>query len=803
MFARHATLRRVIAAALLLAVGGCAQWRLPRIDPSGERIFLPQQASAPAAPQVNPNLPLLGNVDAAPVLSAPTPLAASPSGLNTGLGCIDNCPVANWLNDEIHSGCDWLHGDSPTVSPPGMPVTAARPVRERLVMTPQRVLAPVGSEVILKAGVCGKDQYLYTNRRIEWMLGREGVGQLVTIGERGEMDFMRLPWQRPDKVDNFFAVGYTSPFHTCINRGTADTTDDVQVRPGDAWITVSSASEGTSFVTAYAPESADWETRRDTAVIYWIDAQWQMPPSANVQLGQPHTLTTVITRQSDGAPVEGYLVRYEVTDGSRAALGYDAGQTSEVRTDSQGRASVEVTPTDDGAGSSQVTITVVRPARSGEMASPRLEVGQGQATITWSPTGSPGATAPPATFPPSLPPTQPPTTNPPGGGTRPPDPFEPPTPPAAGRPELDVRIERKSLAPVRVNEKVAFVVTVVNNGDAPARDIVLYDRFDRGLQHDQDPTGRKEIKYLGMPDIGAGESDQVTLEFGVTAVGQQCHAVTVEAVGAEDGFARACIQVEPPAAPPQAELTIPVDGELQRDVGQEYNFRARVVNNSQVAAVNVEVEMQLDPTLEPLEAEVGYTRTGGGFRWVIPRLEPNQSKPFGLRCRCIAPSDSSGVKVYVRAANSPEYAEASTVEILPRTSIDPAPPAPGPTAPPTGLGAVLYSPTNPTQVSSRGSLNVAVTNHSATPMTNVEFRLVFPQQIRPQLTAQQTQLPFRTVGNTLEFQPITELRAGETVRVIVPFDPVAQGNAQVIIEARSNESPAGVSVSETISILSR
>ena len=45
----------------------------------------------------------------------------------------------------------------------------------QLLLTPTRIVAPVGGEVILLAGVCGKDEYLVTNEPIEWMLSPKSV----------------------------------------------------------------------------------------------------------------------------------------------------------------------------------------------------------------------------------------------------------------------------------------------------------------------------------------------------------------------------------------------------------------------------------------------------------------------------------------------------------------------------------------------------------------------------------------------------------------------------------------------------
>ena len=166
------SLRRISPALFVLSalcVGGCAG--LPRIDPSGERFLVfPDNDAAVTAP----GLPApAGNLVAPPVVgsggNSACPLCPFGNGGlgNCGLGesCLGSlralgsaCPLDGSCRD-----FDLFGARSPTAPPPGpavaTPLAATAPratlpdADETLSVTPERILAPVGSEVVLKAGV--------------------------------------------------------------------------------------------------------------------------------------------------------------------------------------------------------------------------------------------------------------------------------------------------------------------------------------------------------------------------------------------------------------------------------------------------------------------------------------------------------------------------------------------------------------------------------------------------------------------------------------------------------------------------
>lgn len=813
------TRRLVLLALAAITASGCALDRLPRIDPTGQRLLLfpdeptptisplPQSAAPTLNPAVASNLPATTpNVVAPPVFTDPF----LPGGAGTATTDLLGQPVL-------------VGPPVATTAGQAMPGTlvALAPQGEALSISPSRVLAPVGSEVILVGGVCTESGYLRTNDRIEWMLDRAGTGQIVTVGGRGELDILRLPQNTPRKIDNYFAIGATSPYAECLDRGTPDPSDDVQIRRGDAWITVSSPTEGTSYVTAYAPNVPNWGGRTARATIYWIDAQWAFPPSVTLSPGESHTLTTTITRQSDGAPIAGWIVRYRVAGGS-AGLGYEQGQTSEVATNNQGRASVEITPTDNRPGTTNIEIEIVRPEQAGAAASPRVTLGTGITSITWAAGGITG-TPMPTTPPPVLPPTDAAPVAPPVDSWQSPTPAPTPQPaPPAGRPDLVVRIEQRSSGPFRVGSQVEYLVTVVNQGDGTARNVKIVDEFDPGLENDAAAPGEQFIKSDTPFDLEPGASQALPLVFRVTQPGRLSHSVTVTADNAVTASDRAFLTAEGSGvgggALAEPTLRVTMDGPLRSNVGDTAQFKIKVENIGTTPATNVAVVNDRDPELvpvgdiRPFDQDL-YLRTGQ-IRWTIERIAPGGSEEFQLACECRQPAQSSCNRVEVTADGlSAAKFDQRCLEIRPQFDGGGviAPPLGGtpPVAPPQGggLDITITETKTPARVNERFLIFVGVRNNTGTSQQNVQLRVLIPPVLQGDYGQVSSPAPAQTApwgeyGTALLVGPIPEIAAGADYRVTIPVDAVQQGPGKVIAES-SSATLAPQAVERDIQVLPR
>jgi hypothetical protein len=501
-------------------------------------------------------------------------------------------------------------------------------------------------------------------------------------------------------------------------------------------------------------------------------------------------LTTTVLRRTDGAPLAGWLVRYEATSG--ASFGYEGGNVVEVPTDGAGRASVEVSPVDAAGGSTSVNITIVRPPMAGTDASPQLEIGRGVATISWDA----GAVAGPETFQvqpaPMNPgfvspsPASPPATTSPYESTpRPALPntdspatesyVKPSAEPAPGRPRLDIEVRRTTAENVAVGDFVSFDIVVTNRGDGTARGIKIRSQFDRGLSHPEAKPNVFAVDYNTMRDLPPGDSETIPLTFGVVAGGTQCHEVTVTAEGAEAATARGCITAG------QATLEIEVRGHRSRVVGQTAEFVAVIRNVADVAATNIEIVARCDAPLDPSRAEPGHQRLpDGGLVMRIEKMEAKEQRTFRMEAVCRTPALSACNRISVSADGGISVADEACVEILPAQP--PGSPV-GPAAPAaSNLRLTITESTNPARVGERLVVYLNVQNSGQQVERQVSVRMLLPPELAADAAQIQPQSEASVRGQEIRFSTIPELQPTAERQYVIPVNVNRDGKVTIRAE---------------------
>jgi len=835
-----------------LAGSGCAQFRLPAIDPSGDHLFLPGGATttletctpkpafkAPPKPQPCP-ANTLGNQ--APIAYGPTP------------------PQGSCATDGVNA----MAGQTPV----GQRLVGGK---NQLKVNPARLVAPVGSEVVIVAGFCGPDGYFLTKEPLEWTLAQDSVGHIVEVGGGTNPYLQQLFHDSPDKRSSNYALNRSFTEGRVLTRGTPNPSDDVRVGKGQAWISVTSPTEGTSHVTVLAPEQKDWERRRQTSTIHWIDAQWQFPGPAITAAGQPVALVTSVTRATNGSPLAGWLVRYSVPEGTNAAFSNGANEM-EVPADESGRAMVEIVPRSNDGTMAQVAVQIIRPSlASGDL--PKTVVGQGTTSVTWSAPGlSIRVLGPEAmslgqstTFrievtnmgdlpardvvvSDALPPTLKFVGSNPVGqsfgdrmewrlgdlaprSARPIDVTAQATRAGDARYCVKARsadglatescLDRlKVYAPAlqlevfgpktaEVGQEVQFQVRLTNRGTTLLRGVQLLDQFDPGFAHAQ---GQRSPISQQLGEMAVGDVKEVAVTFIVRQPGTLCHTVQASAEGGQTASMRACLTARVgaggagPAIPASNAMRVLLSGPRQATVDQIAEYRFSVVNTSAAAIGNVRVVYDSDPGLESTKASEGFQALPRQLAWNVGTLMRDERREFTVQARCLSPAQAATVRVTAYADPNITVSETWATAVAPSGNAGPA----APPTPPADAGALPAAPNDPAVV---GDLAVTVTdlvnpvrigqstryvilikNDRNASDRNVMLRFRLPEGL--DLTKVRVTGPTRNPkispdGRTWEMDAVAEVRANEAlVPYYVEVTPTAAGRITFEVEVISWRSPS-------------
>ncbi len=687
---RHVT--AIIALTLVFVGSGCSQLRLPAIDPTGSCLFSPLPTTTGLAlPCMNGDCALsgpcqclgclggLGSCLRCPGFSFPDPAfqdpADPPACVNpnavTGSGVASNEPCVPG------PGC----GGDCLVGPPailyGTEINATKacklPPRGKrgcILLTPQKIVAPVGGEVMLLSGICGTDGYLQVGEPLEWMLSRDSVGNIIAVGDDAPGMLHRLAKiPAAEKQDGAYARGVTSTKAALITRGNTNPADDVKLEKGQTWLTLSSPSEGTSHVTVLAPDSECWDQRKANATIYWVDARWQFPGPQRLNAGVAAELVTRVTRAEGSLPARGWKVRYELMNPELATFaGTDGSSVVEVNVDDSGNAPATLVPIPGTSGNAIIDVRVIRPGGLSDNM-PDLTLGRGQAFVTWSSpqltlrTGGPEVASydvPFDVFANIANPGDQDATGvevraaiPEGVKVLSSDAFAKVFPNSVvweigtipPQQQLDIGLKLSATSPISISfeargdgglaaddsvrvdiyrpslvlrvspekqryeagDSVVYSIEVENTGDRPLRDVGLTALGDEYMTHSQENTREVANDKTDGP-LQPGQIWRSTVAFTSLDSGLRCVNFTATAAGGQQQSQSSCVTVinRPPPTPA---MSVTVSAARDRIVvGDRIFIRGRVENTGAIPLKNVRVTMSYDPQVVPEQATVDFPR---------------------------------------------------------------------------------------------------------------------------------------------------------------------------------------------------
>ncbi len=682
----------------------------------------------------------------------------------------------------------------------------------RLEVRPLESTNPVRTQHVLIATVYDENGKPRRDRRVEWML--EGVGNIIEVDESGIFP------GRGYKVDNKYAVSYTDYGDHRITRGNADPNDDFVIHPGQTWCVVSSAVEGDTHVTVYAPEIANWDAHKVFVTKHWVDAEWVLPPPAVNRTGTEHTFATHLLRHTDRQPLANYRVRYRILDGPPAVFLPHRTQEAVVVSDLSGNAVVKLAQTAPLPGVNRIGIEIIRPPDPTSPSGVGIVIGSGETTKEWqAPQLSLAVTGPPsATLGQEIPFTitltntgpvevqaltvhstlaeglqyvrsMPPASVEnnqltwtlgalPGGrahtlqmvfrSTR----AGPVTTCATVTTVEGIRDEKcvttQITAPqltvtllgpatAALNAPITYRVTASNPGSGPASNVLLSAAFDAGMEHET----RANPVELPIGTVGAGESRTVNLILTPRRLGPQVNRIAATA----DGNLRA--QAEHTVLVQKAQLTISKTGPAARYLDRPAVWEIRVVNTGEAALTTVVVRDQLPPELSFLTATEGGQLTGTDVIWNLGTLQPREQKVVQVTTRSAKLTRQAVNAAVVTADGGLQERAEAAIEIrgVPAFDLDVAK-----VGDPVALkGTVRYT--------------ITVTNRGSLPANGVEITATVPAQMV--VTGANGPSRQRVEGQRVIFPPVDNVQPGQTLTYTIEVRASEAGDVRFQAELRA------------------
>jgi uncharacterized repeat protein (TIGR01451 family) len=661
-------LHAFVLAALVLSMAisaGCQTLSLPAIDPTGNRIFTNQFTTI-----LTPHDPNNGYPSTQPAFQAPPeppPCIQGANGTNKKLckGCLagKGCLARKKEAEEIRGRCG------------------------QLLLTPTRIVAPVRGEVVLLAGVCGKDEYLVTNEPIEWMLSPNGVGEIVEVGDdtkgQRKSHWKKETGPKVEKLDVDFARGRTSREAGRITRGTSDPTDDLPIRKGQTWISLTSASEGVTNVTALAPDSDVWDKRRQTATIYWVDASWVPPREQFVKSGERVPLVTQVMKAEGVSPATGWIVRYRVTDDQFARFMPSQQPSVDVVVDRDGKAVTEIVHESKFPfGTAIVEVEVIRPAQGDKL--PEVTVFRGTTTVTWS--------APQLTL-------------------------------EAFGPEVGTP-----------GQPLGYVATVKNLGDMVAENVVVSVVIPNGMRLDPTttrlpPDAQTNPQVLQWVVGPLDARQRLDINFSLIASAELDARVQFEATSA--GNRPPPVTVPTIIQKPLLTLALsPFQNRSQVEVGNEAAFDVIVTNTGNQTINDVTVAIKSDPGLQ-------HVRDGQNeMSQVIPFLNPGQ--PFRLNAVFVVQREGQlGIEGSLLTMNQIVATQRASITGLPAR----------PKTPSVSLNIPNINPTNTIAAGTRFTVSWLIENNGAVTLRSPRVLIQHDRNLQANALSQGVQYsPDRQLG---------------------------------------------------------
>ncbi len=682
----------------------------------------------------------------------------------------------------------------------------------RLEVRPIEATNQVRTQHVLIATLYDDKGVPRRNRRVEWLL--DGVGNIIETDEHGHFG------GRGYKDGPKYAVSYTNCCEHRIPRDNNNPNDDIIIRPGQTWCVISSAVEGDTHVTAYAPGILNWEKGRVFATCRWVDANWEFPPPAVARAGTEHVFTTKIFRHTDRQPLAKYRVRYTIVDGPAATLLPSRTTEFTAVSDLSGNAQVAIAQLAPAFGTNRLSVEIIRPPDPTAPSGAGIVIAKGETAIEWlAPNVTLNHTGPgmavlgqevayttainnngriesrsmtvtcpipdglqyvrsatPPAFADARQVVYTLGTLPPGQAHQVQTVFKTLRPGSVtscasvateeGQRDEKCVTTQVTTASLRValsapptgviNVPVTYQITVTNPSAAPLTGVTLTAQFDEGLEHET----RARTVNLKMDNLGPQESKSAALVLTPRQVGKFRMTVVAAAGNLSDQAIHELTVTQP-------QMALSIDGPKSRYKTRPADWTIRVGNPTDAPFNNVVVRDRLPAELEFVSASAPGQFVAGEVVWNLGVLKGREERVLQLTTRGLDLTKAAVQNVTVTAEPGIRKDAQAALEIF-------------------GLPALrteMFDRGDPAEVGKKVTYEISITNQGTLPATDIEVRTTIPAEMKLVNAKGPTQPDAQ--GQVVVFPKVNSLEPGKKLDYVVEVEAVRPGDVRFRLEVRS------------------
>jgi uncharacterized repeat protein (TIGR01451 family) len=675
------------------------------------------------------------------------------------------------------------------------------PFAADIEITPIEDVNPVRTQHFLIATVKDKNGKPLPNRRVEWIINDGSVGDIVEVDESG--------WRasRGYKVTNDYAISHTNNFDHRLDMGTSDPSDDIALKAGQTWCVITSAIEGDTHVTAYAPGIYDRSKHKVFAVKHWYDVRWDCPPSSEgpIALGKSYNLVTKVTKYSNGEALPGYIVTYKITGGSAGATFANGQTTATVNTDGGGLASIAITAGKEGDAS--VVVDIMRPENV-QCCKPAVHIATCNLTRSWvgpkiaCDKRGPATVLAGETFEYIITVSNPSqveatgvtvsdslpagvtmvSSNPAGSGS-----WSLGTIPPGGSSSVSITakatqtgrfencaeakadgglqtrccvttvasspklvIEKRCTAEVTPCDTIEYVVVVKNTGDGPAKNVQFMDTLPPGIV----TTDGKTSLQASLGDLGAGEAKEIRF----TGKAEKSGSYVNKAVATADGGLTTEASCTTVVKTPGLKVT-KTSGRPETYIGRPNEFTITVTNTGDTFAMDTTLVDPIPAGWQFISADGGGTMSGNQVTWKLGNLNAGESKNVKITLKAM--NAGAGKNVASATAKCAQGAADVPTNVV-------------------GIAAILLEVidvADPIEVGSTETYRIEVTNQGSADDTNIVITVILPPEM--EFVAADGPTKGTASGKNITFAPLPSLAPKAKVTWTVQAKGTAPGDIRL------------------------